>query len=544
MSAVRSAAAGRARLLARALGLAALLLAAGVSARAQVPGVEREDDRVAFNFENVDLATAFESISEVLGLNYVVSGDVGGTITMRTREPIPIERVPELLDTLLRSQGLTLVRAGDLYIVSRAEGRVGTTADLTAGPRDIFVVHLKNADAIEIANLLVALFGGETGRFDRRERLEDRSLSRQLARMRLDPGETMIVPERGIAARAEGAAPAPVSVVGGELVGETTIVPDERTNSLVIRTVAENFASIRETIERLDIRPLQVMIEVVIAEVTLDEETQFGINFTRFFVEDGTEVEISNVNPAPLPPDSVGLTVSVFDPGRVRAVLRALASDGKLNVLSTPRILASNNQEARILIGSEVPFVQISSFGGIGNTVLQTIQFRDVGLELIVIPRINQDREVTLEVLQQNSSLSSTSFGNIDAPLITSRQAETSLVVGDRQTVVLGGLIETEREVRESGVPFLKDIPLLGYLFKSVRRSDRKTELVITLTPYIIGSDAEAELLRDRTEREWDAFRDDPDELERGPFPDREDVRPAPDLKLEVELEPRREEEP
>jgi general secretion pathway protein D len=526
-----------------ALGPIALFLAvSGGPAHAQV--VERSGDRVAFNFEDVDLATAFESISEVLGINYVVSGEVGGTITMRTREPIPIERVPALLETLLRSQGLVLVQSENLYIVTRAEGGAGTTADLAAGPRDIFVVHLKNADAIEVANLLVALFGGETGRFDRRERLEERSLSRELERMRLDPSETIIIPERGIAARVEDAPPTAVSVVSGELVGETTIVPDERTNALVIRTAAENFPAIRETIERLDIRPLQVLIEVVIAEVTLDEDTQFGINFARFFTEDGTEVEISNVNPAQLPPDSVGLTVSIFDPGRVRAVLRALASDGRLNVLSTPRILASNNQEARILIGSEVPFVQVSSFGGVSNTVLQTVQFRDVGLELIVIPRINQDREVTLEVLQQNSSISSTSFGNIDAPLITSRQAETSLVVGDRQTVVLGGLIETTREVRESGVPFLKDIPILGYLFKSVRRINRKTELVISLTPYIIGSDAEAELLRERTEREWDAFQEDPDRLEPDPFPDRPGpiVPDDPDIELEVELEPRPEE--
>ena len=525
----------------RPLVVIGVALVVGVGfARPGAAQVERVDDRVYLNFENVDLRSAFESISEILGINYIVSGDVGGTITMRTREGIPIDQVPGVLDTVLRSQGLALVRSGELYVVTRAESGGAATAGFPTGPRSIFVLHLRNADAIDIANLLVALFGGETGRFQRRERLEQRSLSSQLEDMRLEPGEALIVPGREIVVPTPIApSAATITSATGELVGETTIVPDERTNSLVVRTAPQNYPAIRETVERLDVRPLQVLIEVVIAEVTLDDQTQFGINFEYFFREDGVEFGISNFNPGPLPADSIGFVASVFDPGRVRAVLQALASDNRLNVLSTPRVLASNNQEARILIGSEVPFVQVSSFGGVTNTVLETVQFRDVGLELIVIPRINQDREVTLEILQQNSTISSTSFGNINAPLITSRQAETSLVVSDRRTVVLGGLIETQYELEESGIPFLKDIPVLGYLFKSVRRREVKTELLITLTPYIMASDAEAELLRGQVEREWKEFRDDPDALEdRTPFPR---LAPPPavpdDLDVEAEIE-------
>ncbi|MCI0636702.1 MAG: hypothetical protein L0206_22710, partial [Actinobacteria bacterium] len=367
----------------------------------------------------------------------------------------------------------------------------------------------------------------------------------------LEPGEALVTPRREVVIQPAPAAPAAATITAGDLVGETTVVPDVRTNSLVIRTAPENFPAIRETVQRLDVRPMQVLIEVVIAEVVLDDATQFGIDFEYFGKEDDVEFVVSNVNRALQPPDSSGLVASVFEPGRVRAVLRALATDDRLDILSTPRILASNNQEARILIGSEVPFVQVSSFGGIANTVLQSIQFRDVGLELIVIPRINQDREVTLEILQQNSSLTSTSFGNIDAPLITSRQAETSLVVGDRRTVVLGGLIETQVQRRESGIPLLKDIPILGNLFKSLERIDTKTELIITLTPYIIASDAEAETIRDRAAREWELFREAPDRLEeRTPFP--RDVPPAPEmpaappdeegaLEAEIRIEPEKE---
>lgn len=466
---------------------------------AQEPSVRTSGDSVYLNFRALDVSTALESISQVLGINYVLAGDPQGTLTMRTRSGIPRERVPAVLETLLRTQDLRVRRDGDLFVVSPVQEGAAE-----GGPeQEIFVYPLRNANAVEMANLLVTLFGGETGRFQREQGLgEEGALSDQLRGLRLPAGVTGIDRgaslEQGARGEAGRRTEAGRGTASAELIGGLTVVPDERTNAVVVRTAPENYPSLRRTLEELDQRPLQVLIEVVIAEVTLDESSRFGVDFRAFFGGDPSgEVRGGNLGDFPAP-DTAGLFTSVFDPDRVTAVFRALASENRLNVLSTPRILASNNEEASILIGSEVPFAQISSFGGVSDRVVQSVQFRDVGLQLEVVPRVNAAREVSLEVRQQNSSLSSTSFGNLDAPTITTREAETSLVVGDGRTVVLGGLIETQRQRRESGIPVLMEIPLLGNVFRSLERVTTKRELIITLTPYIVASDEEAEELRRR----------------------------------------------
>lgn len=486
----------------RILGFALVLVVPTIPATAQEEPVRVANDSVYFNFRDLEIPAALESISAVLGINYVLTGQVDGSLTMRTREGIARSELPKVLETVLSTQGLRMEQRGNVYVVGPDEA----LPEADAGPsREIFVFFLENADAVEMANMLVTLFGGETGRFQRQRRLEEGgSLSQQLRSFQLPSGQVAGEPRDSVPIRGRGT---PQRRASGELVGGLTVVPDERTNSVVVRTASENRASLETTIQKLDRRPLQVLIEVVVAEVTLDDRTQFGVDFATFFGSD-PEGAVSGRNLGDLAADSAGVVASVFDPGRVRAVFRALASDDRLNVLSTPSIMASNNEEARILIGSEVPFVQISSFGGASDQVIQSVQFRDVGLELRVVPRINREREVTLEVLQQNSSLSSTSFGNLDAPTITTREAETSLVVGDGRSVVLGGLIETQHQRLESGVPLLKDIPLLGGLFGSVDDRSMKRELVITLTPYIVGSDREAEALRRRLQEETEWMED------------------------------------
>jgi general secretion pathway protein D len=191
---------------------------------------------------------------------------------------------------------------------------------------------------------------------------------------------------------------------------------------------------------------------------------------------------------------SLGFAEGDFD---VRATLRAIAADARVNVLATPSVLARNNEEARILVGSQVPFTQIARSGLSGEVLDRVVQFRDVGTELAIVPTINQDGYVTLSVLQQVSTLTNqTLFG---APIITVREAQTSAVVRDRQTVVIGGLIGSEESRFRRGIPILKDIPLLGYLFRDTERRGRKTELVIFLTPYLVQTDADIERLRERS---------------------------------------------
>ncbi len=177
---------------------------------------------------------------------------------------------------------------------------------------------------------------------------------------------------------------------------------------------------------------------------------------------------------------------------QVDATLRAAASKGDVQIMSRPILLASNNTEARILVGEQRPFVQVSrSLPTETATRDQVVQYRDVGTRLTVRPTINQDGYVSLLIQQEvNQATSETQF---DAPVISTREAATQVLVKDGQTIVLGGLRDHERDINHGGVPILSNIPLIGGLFGSASRATHDTELYLFLTPRILKTDADAD---------------------------------------------------
>lgn len=178
--------------------------------------------------------------------------------------------------------------------------------------------------------------------------------------------------------------------------------------------------------------------------------------------------------------------------GDLDAVLRAGASRGDVQILSRPVLLAANNHEARILVGSQRPFIQVSrSLPTETPTRDQVVQYKDVGTRLTVRPTISGDGYVTLEVSQEvNSATSETAF---DAPVISTREAATQVLVRDGQTIVLGGLVDRQRDVTSGGVPVLSAIPLIGGLFGRQTRRTAETELFLFLTPRVLRTDDEVE---------------------------------------------------
>src|SRR5207248_6264162 len=248
-----------------------------------------------------------------------------------------------------------------------------------------------------------------------------------------------------------------------------------------------------------------------IAEVTLDRAHAYGVNwqlFTQKVVSgDSTRGITVGVGPPQFGDSALaglqGLGVRVISLASmdVRALLQALASRTSVRVLSTPRVLALNNEQARILVGSEVPFTS-ATLTSLNAVVNQVVQFRNVGTQLTVVPTVNNDGYVTFRVLQEVSALSAQTIAAAqNAPVITTREAETSAIVKTGHTVVIGGLIGESEQVTESGVPILKDVPLLGYLFKSRRVSRSRTEIAIFLTPHIVYTDEEADSLMQRERR-------------------------------------------
>jgi general secretion pathway protein D len=247
-----------------------------------------------------------------------------------------------------------------------------------------------------------------------------------------------------------------------------------------------------------------VLLEVLIVEVTLDRSSQWGINWQVLTSGDTTKGATIGFGPQNFSDSQLenlqGLGVRLVRLASmdVRAIIKAVAAKTNVRVLSTPRILALNNEQARILVGSAVPFTS-STLTGLNALVNQVVQFRNVGTQLTVIPTVNNDGYVTFRLLQEVSALSAQTIAAAqNAPIITTREAETSAIVKSGHTVVIGGLIGESEQNTESGVPVLKDVPVLGYLFKSRRVARSRTEIAIFLTPSVVYTDEEADSLMRR----------------------------------------------
>jgi general secretion pathway protein D len=185
----------------------------------------------------------------------------------------------------------------------------------------------------------------------------------------------------------------------------------------------------------------------------------------------------------------------------VRALLRAIASRSDVRVLSTPEILAANNEEASILVGSKVPFISSTRLGN-DISIDRAVQYQDVGTKLSILPTINDDGYISVQILQEVSSLTQfTVAAALSAPVISTREASTRAVLRDGQTVVIAGLIGESRTRENQGIPLLKDIPGLGALFRRSQETRQLTELAIFVTPYLVRTDADADAIRERVRR-------------------------------------------
>jgi general secretion pathway protein D len=380
-----------------------------------------------------------------------------------------------------------------------------------------YVVPLHYADAEDLAAALGQLFGVQTAG-SRSGSLGDRSLSRTLDAFRgreLDtfrqrqglgmPGVPTSAtpsssPSAPLSSQVPNAAAMRDSVAAGALAGQTAVVASSATNSLVIRTLPPNFPLLRETIEALDVRPPQVLFEVTVAEIQLGRGFEFGVDWNAVSRRSGaTQVQVNGPVADTLSSSSAGALVRKvfsFDNLDVRALLRALATTTDVNVLSTPEVLAVNNREAHVLVGSKVPFIAAQRLAN-DVAIDRAVQYQDVGTSLTIIPTINQDDYVSVQILQEVSSLTTLTLPSaLNAPVISTREASTRAVMRDGQTIVIAGLIGDARNTTEDGVPFLKDIPILGALFKHQRVTHDRTELAIFVTPHVLRTDADADRLR------------------------------------------------
>jgi len=336
---------------------------------------------------------------------------------------------------------------------------------LDANPAEeeaVFIYYLKNAKAKNLETILNNLFS------------ETQQALRQTGVARLQGGQVRV--QRASQSAAQTAA---------GLAGQVYVVADEDTNSLLVLTGSKNFDRVKEILADLD-RPVpQVVIKVLIAEVTHDKSLDLGVEFSVLNLRAsgrGTEL-FTDFDVAD---QTGGLIVKLVEED-VTAALRALATVGKLDVLSRPYILASDNQLASITVGEEVPFIRQSRTTETGQTI-NTIRYEDIGIILNVTPHINPEGLVIMDVSPEISTLTGTTVPiseTVSAPVFAKRSADSRVAIQDGQTIVIGGLMEDRKTENVKKVPLLGDIPILGWLFRRTVEQKTKTELLIFLTPHV-----------------------------------------------------------
>lgn len=470
--------------------LAAMLVASGTSRAQQDSLVTERGDSVSVRLVDVDLRAAVQALSRYMDRPVVFSGAAGSRVTFETPRPVSRRDIPRLLRGLLESQGMQLVddSASGIYRLRQrdaGQGAVPMMAPSSVAQQgvELFVIHLRHARASEVAATVNALYGrasalGEIGQRN------DPTLSRGLTQNQVPPGLTPGAPQ-----------PTPGAIaLSATLSGETTIVPDTRANSLLIRATPGDFALVQRAVNELDVRPLQVLIEVLIAEVRRDRSLDFGVDFStgkRDLAKGPGAPTIEAINTS----NGLGdFVLKIMDIGRtdINATIRAAASRGDVSILSRPVLLAANNERAVINVGSQRPFVQVARVLPTDNTARdQVVQYKDVGTKLQIIPTISADGYVMLQVAQEIDA--ATAEQQFDAPVISTRSVETRLLVKDGRTIVIGGLIDRQKEVVQSGIPVLSSIPWIGGLFGRVHRERNETELFLFLTPRVIRRDEDVD---------------------------------------------------
>ena len=274
---------------------------------------------------------------------------------------------------------------------------------------------------------------------------------------------------------------------GNSLYSNLSIRVDPGQNAVVARGASDELQSLGELLSALDKPKRQVLIEATIVEVTLSNGSSLGVQWDA--VEDRLAATFSDTSSGAVTSLFPGFSASYVNRD-ISAVLNALATTSDVEIVSSPRMLVLNNETARLQIGDQVPIITQSavSITDPGAPVVNSTSYRDTGVILTVTPHVRAGGMVEIEVSQEVSGVSETTTSNIDSPTISQRSLESVLAVPDGSTAVLGGLMSSTRSYSQTGVPILKDTPILGAAFRSTSENERRTELVILIEPTVVLS--------------------------------------------------------
>ena len=392
---------------------------------------------------------------------------------------------------------------------------------------NVFVYFVENASALDLADVLQQVFLGKTG--TTRASKSATSSTGKSASTRSKSGLTgssgtsgmgglgatsssssqqrATAPSQSRQTIVRPTAPGTGGTAGADdFAGTVEIIPDEANNAIVFKASNRDYKRVLTLLKQLDIQPRQVLINVLVAEITLSGKVEYGIEWFLnknigslggssgdYTAQGALDSTLKRPINTPLGSAS-GFFLSIYDPvDFLRGLVFALGSDSDVNILSSPNILALDNKEAVIEVGTEVPTVTgTTTSATAGTTITNTVQYRKTGILLTVTPHINSSGLVKMELIQEVSDVGEFNDKLNNYSFLT-RKADTSLVVEDNQTVVMAGLMKTNKSNSQSGIPYLKDVPVLGYLFGGLTKEVKKTELIIMITPHVIKNRSQAD---------------------------------------------------
>lgn len=441
-----------------------------------------------FTLQSADVKTVAAELDKILGEKS--TGPLAGII-----RAIPIERMNAFL--IITPQPKYLDQA-KLWI-ERLDRVGGST-----GGQQLFVYHVQNGKAENLATLLNQAYGtGQTATQTGQGLTAARSTTPSLA-----PGLAPTEIRSSTQANSQPVASAPAQAMnlaindGSGTMRNIRIIADKDNNALLVLSNGEEYEKIESALKRLDVPPRQVLIDVTIAEVSLTDDMSLGVEWT---FNDGRKTGLLDTGDKGVGALTPGFSYVLRNAtgSDIKAALNMLATDKRVNVLSSPHIMVADNQQAKIQVGDSVPTIGQSAIlgGTTTNTITTSVQYIDTGIILTVTPRINASGLVTLEVQQEVSNASTTTTSGVNSPTISKRTAKSFVTVQSGETTVLGGLIQDNKTYATSGVPFLSEIPVLGALFGSQGVNAKKTELVVLITPKIAANVAQAKTISDEFRR-------------------------------------------
>lgn len=398
---------------------------------------------------------------------------------------LPIERINSLV-----------VFSASPTLLKTVEGWIRKLDEEVETGQNVFVYPVQNVKAEEIAEILKALYA------------ETDSSSPRIVSQKKQPAAGTKQPTRAT----RRPTPTRRRTQTGESTSRVEIITFVPTNSLVILAPPGIYREMIKTIKKIDIYPREVLIEAVIAEVSLSDSDEHGIQWSvlhKIHAENREFrglVEADFGDPAPsllsaaptLSTGAGGFSYFIFRPDKLTALIRAIASESKVNILSSPRLLVRDQEEASIEVGSEIPTASSTTSTTTTDTLTQNIEYRTVGIKLKIKPTISEEKTVVLDLEQEVSSAGEDQqvgqTGNL-FPTFNTTKTKTSIVVPNEQGIVIGGIMEEEGSKSYQGIPLLSKIPILGALFRYNVRSVSKKELLIIITPYVLTDRSEAETI-------------------------------------------------